>query len=308
MREPEEGALGAGFLMRLARRPVWLAGMAADGIGFLAQAAALGIGRMVVVQPILATTVIFSLPLGARLSGQRISRRQMFAAAVTTAGLAAFLALGNPAGGRDDAPLAEWALVGGLALVACVPLVTAARGRSAATRAALLGTATGVLWGLSAGLTKATVDQLDEGLLALVSDWHLYALLVVGGLALVLSQASLQTGALAPAIATAAIVDPLVSLVLGLTIFQEVLEDSFWAATAAAGGLAVALAGLYFLAASQAPAGRARLRVALRPRARRGGRSRAAASRRRRSRRRSAARPAAAARSRSAGSSSAPGR
>lgn len=254
MREPEDGSLGAGFLVRLARRPVWLAGMAADGIGFLAQAAALGVGRMVVVQPILATTVIFSLPLGARLSGQRISRRQILAAAVTTGGLAAFLAFGNPAGGRDDAPLGEWLTVAAVSAAVCAPLILAARGRSPAPRAALLGTATGILWGLSAALTKATVDQLDEGVVALFGDWHLYALIVVGGLALSLSQASLQTGALAPAIATASILDPLTSLLLGLTLFAEALEDSPAGATAAGLGLLVALGGLYFLAASQAPA------------------------------------------------------
>lgn len=252
MREPEEGALGAGFLARLARRPVWLAGMAADGLGFIAQAAALGVGRMVVVQPILATTVIFSLPLGARLSRQRIGRREMVAAAVTTGGLAAFLALGDPAGGRDDAPVGEWLVVGAVTAAVCAPLVLASRGRSPRLRAALLGTATGILWGLSAGLTKATVDQLDDGLVALITDWHVYALVAVGGLALLLSQASLQAGALAPAIATASILDPLASLVLGVTLFAEVLEDSFWEATGAFAGLAVALAGLYFLAAAQA--------------------------------------------------------
>jgi drug/metabolite transporter (DMT)-like permease len=60
---------------------------------------------MVVVQPILAMTVIFALPLGARLSGQRISSRDLIAAAVTTAGLAILLALGNPSAGRDGAPV-----------------------------------------------------------------------------------------------------------------------------------------------------------------------------------------------------------
>ena len=254
MREPEEGSLKAGLLVRLAQRPVWLAGIAADGIGYVAQAAALGIGRMVVVQPILATTVIFSLPLGARLSDQRVGRRELIAAAVTTGGLAAFLAFGNPGGGRDDAPIADWLVVGAVTLAVCLPLVLVAGGRGPSARAALLGSATGVLWGLSAGLTKATVDQLDDGLLALLTDWHVYALVAVGAIALSLSQASLQTGALAPAIATASIIDPLASLVLGLTIFQETLEDSPPGAAAAFVGLAVALAGLYVLAAAQAPA------------------------------------------------------
>ncbi|HKJ36281.1 MAG TPA: DMT family transporter [Solirubrobacterales bacterium] len=252
MREPEEGSLGAGFIGRLARRPIWLAGIAADGLGFVGQAAALGVGRMVVVQPILAMTVIFSLPLGAKLSGQRISPRDVLAAGVTTGGLALFLALGNPSAGRDDAPVEEWLIAGAATAAICGPLVIAAAGRSSRTRAALLGIATGILWGLSAGITKATVDQLDEGLVALLTDWHVYALIVVGAAALVLSQASLQTGALAPAIATASILDPLASLVLGVTIFAERLEDSAPEALLAFGGLAVALVGLYYLAGAQA--------------------------------------------------------
>ena len=64
----EEDAAKAGFLFQLARKPRWVAGIVADGLGFAAQAAALAIGRLdVVVQPLLATAVVFSLPLNAKL-------------------------------------------------------------------------------------------------------------------------------------------------------------------------------------------------------------------------------------------------
>ncbi len=65
--EPTDGA-SSGLLLRMAQRPVWLAGIAADALGFVAQAAALGIGRLVVVQPLLVTSVVFALPLGARFT------------------------------------------------------------------------------------------------------------------------------------------------------------------------------------------------------------------------------------------------
>ena len=42
MQESDEAALRAGFLIRLLRKPVWLAGLVADAGGYLAQAAALG--------------------------------------------------------------------------------------------------------------------------------------------------------------------------------------------------------------------------------------------------------------------------
>ena len=96
----DSDARKAGFLLRLARRPVWLAGMAADGVGYGAQAAALGIGRIVVVQPLLATTVVFALPLGARILGQPIRRRDVLAALAVTAGLGVFLVVADPQGGR----------------------------------------------------------------------------------------------------------------------------------------------------------------------------------------------------------------
>src|ERR671925_343030 len=76
----EEEARRAGFLLRLARRPRWVAGVIAAGLGFAAQAAALSIGRLVVVQPVLASTLVFSLPLGAKLGGRRVVRRDMVAA------------------------------------------------------------------------------------------------------------------------------------------------------------------------------------------------------------------------------------
>ena len=69
---PQEGG-SAGLLLRMVRRPVWLAGIVADALGFIAQAAALGIGRLAVVQPLLDSSVVFALPLGDRCATPRSS-------------------------------------------------------------------------------------------------------------------------------------------------------------------------------------------------------------------------------------------
>jgi drug/metabolite transporter (DMT)-like permease len=247
-RASEEEARGAGFLLRLARRPRWLAGIAADALGFVAQAAALGLGRIVVVQPLLATSVVFALPLGARLEHKPASRVEILAAIVVTAGLAAFLVLADPEGGVEDASTGAWLLSFGAAVVLCGALVLAARGRSPLRRAALLGTAAGILFALSAALTKATVEQLDDGVLEVLAHWHLYALLVVGYVSMTLSQASLQTGALAPAVATQMALDPVASLFLGTLAFDETIHDSAAATVAALIAFAVMIAGIAFLA------------------------------------------------------------
>jgi drug/metabolite transporter (DMT)-like permease len=247
----EEEARRAGFLLRLARRPRWLAGIAADALGFAAQAAALAVGRLVVVQPLLATTVVFSLPIGAKLGGRRVARRDMVAALAVTAGLAVFLVVADPTGGRDDAATAAWIVSFAAAAVLCAALAFAARGRPPARRAGLLGAAAGILFGLTAALTKATVERLDDGLLEVLADWHLYALLVVGYAATSLSQSSLQTGALAPSVATQLSLDPIASLLLGILAFDETVHEDTAGMIAALAAFAVMIAGIVRLAVAQ---------------------------------------------------------
>ncbi len=46
----------------MAQRPVWLAGIAADALGFGCQSRRLGFGRLAVVQPLLVASFGFALP------------------------------------------------------------------------------------------------------------------------------------------------------------------------------------------------------------------------------------------------------
>jgi drug/metabolite transporter (DMT)-like permease len=199
LEEPASGP-SSGLLIQMARRPVWLAGIGADALGFGCQAAALGFGRLAVVQPLLVASVVFALPLGAKLTRQRVRRIDVGAALLVTAALVAFLTIADPSGGRDDAPLGEWLVAGGACLLVCVPLFLLGQRGPAPRRAAFLGVATGVLFALSAALTKAVVDELDDGILTIFTTWHLSALAVVGYASMTLNQLALNTGALAPAV------------------------------------------------------------------------------------------------------------
>jgi drug/metabolite transporter (DMT)-like permease len=241
-------AVGKGFLVRLAHQPIWLLGLGAQGLGFVAQAIALGIGRMVIVQPLLVASIVFALPLGRLLEGRRIRREEVVGAVLVTAGLGALLIISKPAEGTDDASLLSWAVIGGAAIGVAVVLFLLARGRAAALRAGLLGTAGGILFGLSAALTKTAVSRLGEGLGAVFGDWHVYGLVLVSIAAFWLEQAALQTGALAAAVATTMAFDPLSSLVFGIALFDEALHDNAIGYALSALTLAVALAGLVILA------------------------------------------------------------
>ena len=86
------------------------------------------------------------------------------------------------------------------------------------------------------------------------TDWHLYALVAVGYASMTLNQLALNTGALAPAVATSMAFDPITSVVLGVTLLNESLRTTAVEGVGLAIALAAALAGMAILARSQAQA------------------------------------------------------
>jgi drug/metabolite transporter (DMT)-like permease len=246
---PADG--GGPLLVQMARRPVWLAGIASDALGFVAQAAALGVGRLAVVQPLLVTSIVFALPLGVRFSGQRVRRGDVVAAALVVLALVAFLLIATPSGGRSEAPLKAWLLAGAVCVVLCAPLVGLGRHGPPARRAALLGCATGVMFALSAALTKAVVDELHRGIVPVLASWPPYALAVVGYTSMTLNQMALNTGALAATVASSTAVDPMASVVLGIVLFDESLSATTPETVIAIAALAVGLVAMAVLARSE---------------------------------------------------------
>ena len=97
---PCEGVAG---LFRLVAVPVWLLGTLILLLGYATQGAALDHGRLVVVQPLMVTTIVWALPLGYWLTSQHVVRRQVLGAGVVVVGLAMFVLVGDPDAGVDGA-------------------------------------------------------------------------------------------------------------------------------------------------------------------------------------------------------------
>jgi hypothetical protein len=123
-------------------------------------------------------------------------------------------------------------------------------------RAACLGAACGILFALTAGLTKAVVELLHDGLGGVVTDWHVYALCVVGYAAMTLSQASLQTGKLGAAVGAQMALNPVASLFLGTFAFDEKIHDTATGMAFSLAAIAVMVGGLVVLAAAEQRAGK----------------------------------------------------
>ena len=245
---PELSLRDAASLARLAAQRMWLLGTIALLTGYVFQAAALDRGRLAIIQPLLVTTVVFALPLGYLLTRQKVGRFEVIGAAVIVVGLALFAIYGDPAGGKENAPGDEWAIAIGVLVVASAVLL-AFGGRGGLTvRAAVYGTVAGILFGLSAALTKPTLDYLHESVDELLAHWEPYALAIAGVLGFVLQQISLGTGKLAPSVATVSVANPIVGILIGILLFDERLSRPAWHVAVAVLGLGVALVGAVLIA------------------------------------------------------------
>jgi hypothetical protein len=236
------------------RRPQWWAGLVGDTGGYVCQAAALGLGSLLLVQPLLVTALLFALPLGAHFANRRVSRADWGAAVVLTVALAVFVVAGNPQAGSAHGSVDDWVIA-----IAILAPITGACVIGAATsggprKAALLAISVGILYGTMAVLTKGVVDLLGQGIEPLLTSPETYALIGVGVVGTILQQSAFSAGALQASLPTMTVLEPAVAILLGIALLGEHIDtDGFgWVLI----GLAVAcmIAGAVSLARSSARA------------------------------------------------------
>lgn len=218
----EHGFSGAASLVwRLLRDHTWQLGWGVNIAGFLTQATALRIGSVAAVQPVLATQLLFALPL-ASWDARRWPRLVDWLAALSICGGVVVLLIGRgaaPLNGEADRPLIL--LASGSALLAVVVLVELSRDRQPRVNGVLNACAAGICFAMSAVYMKLTADQLiDGGVAATAKDWCGYALAASTALGLVLGQASFATGILPWSLAASNIVNPAVSYAVGVLGFH----------------------------------------------------------------------------------------
>jgi drug/metabolite transporter (DMT)-like permease len=250
---PEISLRHPASLGRLAGQTMWLAGTAVLLAGYVVQAAALDRGRLAIVQPLLVVTVVFALPLGYFLTSQHVGERELVGATVIVFGLALFAIFGDPAGGKENAPGDEWAIAIAVIAVLCAGLLVYGGRGELAAKAAGYGAAAGILFGLSAALTKPTIDFLHDSVGEMLSHWEPYALAVAGILGFVLQQVSLGTGRLATSVATVSVANPVVGILLGVILLDERLSRPGWHVVVACIGLTCALGGAVTISMARRP-------------------------------------------------------
>jgi hypothetical protein len=230
---PEKLSFNLGLVGYLLRRPVWFLGIACMILGFVFQVAALRVGSLSVVQPVIATELVIVFGVIALHDPHRVHLRDWVAAAGMVIGLGAFLALARPHGGHAQASMSMWALAGfsTFALAGVLAGVAYLPGRrglkpGAGRKAALLGIAAAVGFGFVAAVVKELSAHLSQGPAGVFSNWSPYVLLISGAAAMFLASNAFQAGSLAASQPGLTIVDPLVAGALGVVLFGERLHHN----------------------------------------------------------------------------------
>jgi drug/metabolite transporter (DMT)-like permease len=227
-------------LVRLARRRRWLLGLVAVICGYGLQAAALDLGRLVVVEPVFPVGLLFALLLAARAEKRKLRSSEWTAAIAAVAGLAVFLLAAEPSGGNKTASSGSLGLAAagavGVAALCCLIATKVA----APHRALVLSIGGGIGAGVTDALTKTVAALFAAHGIGIFATIPLYLLAVVGLLMFTMQQNAFRAAGLSASLPSFAVLEPIVGALLGLAIYREQVSG---------GGLRIAVEILAVLAA-----------------------------------------------------------
>jgi hypothetical protein len=226
----------------LVRSRTWLTGWLTNLGGVGTQAAALKIGSVAAVQPLMATQLLFVLSLASGEQRRWPSGRDWLSALAVGAGLVLLLTVdASPLSGEPHRNRVFMATVSVVSLVLLLRQVS--RHTYPWLAGLLIGVAAGLCHALNAVYLKLTVEDLFHGgVLGTVSDWPVYALTATALSGMLLVQIAFASGPLPPAVAAMSVTNPMASFVLGILAFDAPApRDPRVLSAIAASGILIAL-------------------------------------------------------------------
>jgi drug/metabolite transporter (DMT)-like permease len=248
----EDKALKLSLLMELLRRPKWLVGVSLLVAGYVFQVVALACGPVALVQPLVVTELAFAVPLAMWRRHRSAGPREWAGISCVLAGISAFLYMASPESGNNPIPSGgSWLIVlVSITMVIASIIHLGSRLRGPA-RAVVLGAGAGLAFGVLAALTKSTTEAVHEGFGQILTNWQLYAVILVGIASLVLSQSAYQAGPLAYSMPVVAMLEPITAVALGAFLLDEQLLLHGRALFVELLAVIVATAGICLLATSR---------------------------------------------------------
>ncbi|GAA0456162.1 DMT family transporter [Streptomyces sp. NPDC046215] len=247
-RAPMSDFLSPRLLLDLVRVPRWRAGIGLMICGMVLGALALGHGEVSLVEPLMATHLLFAMALSRWQTRQPLGWTGWCGLGLLAGGVTAFIVAGRPRGGDSVTdPLRHWLIVG-IMIGGALLLAAVAKRVRVSVEAPLLAVAAGMLYGVQDALTRVSGERVSEGgLTALIGSWQPYAVLVLGVTALVLVQSAFETAPLRMSLPALTAAQPLAGIACGVGFLGDRLRMTPGALAWEAAGLAAIVAGIVLI-------------------------------------------------------------
>ncbi|MEU6659225.1 DMT family transporter [Streptomyces sp. NPDC046821] len=236
------------LLLDLMKVPRWLFGIGFMVAGMVLGAIALGNGEISLVEPLLATNLLFALALSRHQTRQPLGRQGWSGLLLLAGGVTAFIVAGQPQSGvAVSDPLRRWLIIG--VMVGFALLLTAYAKKSRLGSApVLLAVAAGLLYGVQDSLTRMSGQLFSAGGWSeLLTGWQPYGVVALGVTGLILVQSAFEMAPLRMSLPALTAAQPLAGIACGVGFMGDQLRTDAGALTLQAMGLAAIVAGIVFL-------------------------------------------------------------
>jgi drug/metabolite transporter (DMT)-like permease len=224
-RAPRADILSYRLLIDLMRVPEWLLGILFMVIGQVLSAMALAQGRISLVEPLLATNLLFAMGSARLLTRQTLGRAGWGGVLLLAGGVTTFIMAGQPQGGGVEAgALRHWLVFGVVAGLGLL-LVSIAKRLPVFEEATLLALAAGLLYGLQDALTRLTSLRFErDGLALTITSWQPYAVVGIGVVGLILVQSAFESAPLKMSLPALTAAQPLAGIACGVGFLGDRLR------------------------------------------------------------------------------------
>lgn len=221
---PADESLSPRLIADLLHRRTWLLGIGGMVLAYVLQAVALGFGNVALVEPLVATELLFAVPLAIRVRKRRAGKQEWGGVVLVAGGVTIFLVASSPSGGSAHPPVSDWLVALLPAVFAIVVLLFVARGPQTTRRAMLLGAAAGVANAMVALITKSFTTEITQSVAGAFESWQLYTLFVFGAAGFLFAQSAYQAAPLAESLPVMDSIEPTASVVLAAGVLGEHLD------------------------------------------------------------------------------------
>ncbi|MFF2508520.1 DMT family transporter [Streptomyces sp. NPDC058067] len=236
------------LLLDLMRVPRWLFGIGFMVCGMVLGAIALSNGEISLVEPLLATNLLFALALSRHQTRQPLGRQGWSGLALLAGGVTAFIVAGQPqSGAAISDPLRRWLIIG-LMVGGALLLTAYAKKSRLGSAPILLAVAAGLLYGVQDSLTRMSGQRFSAGGWSeLFTGWQPYGVVVLGVAGLILVQSAFEMAPLRMSLPALTAAQPLAGIACGVGFMGDQLHTDAGALAWQVTGLAAIVAGIVLL-------------------------------------------------------------